>query len=741
MNRGRCAAIRPAWRFGRSGAVPAYQPCDQLDKLHDGDDGKGKAQRGKILGQTDVLKAEGFGKERNIDYGSGQNQRQDGGAPEVLVLVTHGENGAVARTQVEGMEDFAHGHRQEGHGHAVRAVGDLPDAGFHIMADEVCGHGDHADQDPLVEDVRRQPACEHAFPGIPRRPAHIVLFPGFHSQRQGREAVRNQVDPQKMHRLENGKSQDCCHENGQHFAEIGGEQELDGLPDVVINPAALVHGGDDGGEVVVGQNHIGHIFRHVSTGDSHADADIGGFDGGRVVDAVAGHGDDLPAGLPGCDDPHLVLRLYAGVDAVIADFLRQLFVGERIQLRSGNGLFGALQNAKLLGDGHGGVPVVAGDHHGPDTCTVTFGDGVLDLRADGVDHAHQAEEGQMLFQGFRRAVRHPVMRAECRGQHPQRLAGHIFVGLQDRRTPLRRQGDGLAALQDGITALEHFVGRALGILKIPAVRPMDGGHHFAAGVKGRFPCPRRLRFQKTFIQLERSGIVDQRRLCGFPLCAAVFSHRGVGAQRQRGCQERFILSVVLHHSHLILRQGPGLVGADNLRAPQGFHGGQAADYGAAPGHFRYAHGQHQRHDGGKALGDCRHSQADGDHEGGQQRLAGKITGPEHAECKNEYADAQHHPAEDFAQLGQLPLQRRLTVGGVVQGCGNFTHFRAHAGIGDDSGAASVDHGGSHIDHVFPVAQGNIPGPVVQIQQIHIFVDRNRLAGQGGLLNFQAGRIR
>ena len=39
--------------------------------------------------------------------------------------------------------------------------------------------------------------------------------------------------------------------------------------------AALAHGGDDRGEVVVGEDHVGRLLRHVGAGDAHGDADVG----------------------------------------------------------------------------------------------------------------------------------------------------------------------------------------------------------------------------------------------------------------------------------------------------------------------------------------------------------------------------------------------------------------------------------------------------------------------------------
>ena len=50
---------------------------------------------------------------------------------------------------------------------------------------------------------------------------------------------------------------------------------------------------DDRGEVVVGQDHVGRLLRHVGAGHAHGDADVGRLQGRGVVHAVAGHRHDV----------------------------------------------------------------------------------------------------------------------------------------------------------------------------------------------------------------------------------------------------------------------------------------------------------------------------------------------------------------------------------------------------------------------------------------------------------------
>ncbi len=62
-----------------------------------------------------------------------------------------------------------------------------------------------------------------------------------------------------------------------------------------VDRAPFLDRGDDRREVVVGEHHVGRLLRHVGAGDAHRDADVGGLERRRVVDAVAGHRDDLAA--------------------------------------------------------------------------------------------------------------------------------------------------------------------------------------------------------------------------------------------------------------------------------------------------------------------------------------------------------------------------------------------------------------------------------------------------------------
>ena len=99
------------------------------------------------------------------------------------------------------MENFHHRECQKRHRHAVRAVDDFPAAGFQIMADEVGRQRQHRNHDALKRNIKAEAVRKNTVIRISRRAFHDVCLTVLHTERQRREAVRNQVDPEQMHRI------------------------------------------------------------------------------------------------------------------------------------------------------------------------------------------------------------------------------------------------------------------------------------------------------------------------------------------------------------------------------------------------------------------------------------------------------------------------------------------------------------------------------------------------------------
>ena len=74
------------------------------------------------------------------------------------------------------------------------------------------------------------------------------------------------------------------------MCDVLGEEVEDEFLDVVEHATAFGDGVQNGGEVVICENDGGGIFGDVRAGEAHGNADVGAFEGGRIIDAVAGLG-------------------------------------------------------------------------------------------------------------------------------------------------------------------------------------------------------------------------------------------------------------------------------------------------------------------------------------------------------------------------------------------------------------------------------------------------------------------
>ena len=441
---------------------------------------------------------------------------------------------------------------------------------------------------------------------------------------------------------------------------------MDRFFDVFVNPAALPHGGDDGGEVVVGQDHVGSRLRDLRAGNPHRAPDVGGAQGRGVVHAVARHGHDLAPRLERAHDAHLVLRRNARKHPVPVDVALQLRVGETAQLRAGQHVAAALRDAELRRDGGGRGGVVARDHDGPDARPFAQGDGAARLRARRVRHADQAAEGHAGLKLF--TV--PGNRAEVavsHAEHAQRRRGHGLVlarrpaGSAPREQKIRRAlGDGPVPAAGQPVHRRHPLARAgkreLQHARVPAaVRPQRAGGNGAhdGGLRG---VARDLPAGNLTVRAER-GHAQQ---------PAPF-----GGIRREDAPRR----AQFDHRHAVLGQGPRLVRTDDARAAEGLDRRQAAHDGAFGRHAPHPGRQRDGHHGGQALRDGGDRKADRN----QEHLQ-RVDPLEQTHDENHEADGQRPDAEGAPHAGQPLLERRLRRGLAADHAGDAPHLRAHSGL-------------------------------------------------------------
>ena len=96
------------------------------------------------------------------------------------------------------------------------------------------------------------------------------------------------IGPNRMRQAEQQRQQRQAGDRHVH-----GEDEAHCLAQVVVDAAAEPDRLDDRAEIVVEQHDGGRFARHVGAAPAHRDADMGRLQRRRIVDAVAGHRDDL----------------------------------------------------------------------------------------------------------------------------------------------------------------------------------------------------------------------------------------------------------------------------------------------------------------------------------------------------------------------------------------------------------------------------------------------------------------
>ena len=206
---------------------------------------------------------------------------------------------------------------------------------------------------------------------IARGTAHDRRAALADAEGQGWEDVGDEIEEQNLERPDRqGRIGDRGKGDDHDLADVAGEQVEHKLADVLKDDSSLPDGDDDGGKGIVGEDHIGGFACNLGAALTHGDADVGLFQGGGVVHAVAGHRDDGTRILMCGEQIHLLFRADTGKDAGTEE-APPLLLGELVQVLQ----VAPMDHLSLLvlrepyGEGH--APdrsgLVAGDHHDVDT--------------------------------------------------------------------------------------------------------------------------------------------------------------------------------------------------------------------------------------------------------------------------------------------------------------------------------------------------------------------------------------
>ena len=134
-----------------------------------------------------------------------------------------------------------------------------------------------------------------------------VPVQGLDAQRDRGDAVGDEVHPENHDRRQGQVQPDQQRaDQREDLAQVGRQEEEDHPAQVAVDHPPFLDRVDDRGEVVVGQHHVGGLLGHLRAGPAHRHADVGALESRSVVDAVPGHGDDVPLLLEGFEDLELV---------------------------------------------------------------------------------------------------------------------------------------------------------------------------------------------------------------------------------------------------------------------------------------------------------------------------------------------------------------------------------------------------------------------------------------------------
>ena len=301
--------------------------------------------------------------------------------------------------------------------------------------------------------------------------------------------------------------------------------------------------------------------------------------------------------------------------------------------------------------------MVACDHNRTNAGTSAFYNRVLDLGTDGIDHTAKSHEAEIALKivSFK-ACRYGVVCSLCTGKNTESLVCHFFVCLQNGRLVLLCHRNGLAVLEVVCTSADDNVGCALGVLDSAVIKLVNGRHHLSSRVEGGFSKARELFFQVVFFQIQLICPSNESCLGRLTRDVSVGVKLGVTAESHRHGKLFFVLSKVVNNGHLVLCQSTRLVGADDLCAAEGFHGGQTANDGVTLGHIGHAHGKNDGNDHRKSFGNSSNRQRNGNHKGRKNGIGkAEVARTDELNAEYDHADAKNEPSQDLGELIELSL--------------------------------------------------------------------------------------
>ena len=290
--------------------------------------------------------------------------------------------------------------RERRHGESL-----TPDSAFPVRA------GGKEPKDHRGDDAAAQPdhACgppgQERLPWIARRPSKQVGLARNHDQSDGGKDVHDEVQPEDLERAH--RQREVGHDRRQHDAdrrETAEKEEVNGATDIRVDPAPFGDGCRQRAVVSARDDEVGGFAGHVGSTTADGDADVGGLERRRVIDAVAGHRDDVARRLESADDGEFVLGRDTREDCGLAQVLPSPLADELSELARIDAEICRAGDLELARHRHRGPFLVSRDHDGADSGAAQLGDGIAHASPGRVLEAGQAYPRQLRLRRLRLPV-------------------------------------------------------------------------------------------------------------------------------------------------------------------------------------------------------------------------------------------------------------------------------------------------------------------------------------------------
>ena len=425
-----------------------------------------------------------------------------------------------------------------------------------------------------------------------------------------------------------------------------------------------------------------------------------------------------------------MLRIHPRINRRFPHELFKRSVGSALDLRARQDAT-LSAHAQLGGDDLRRDGMIAGDHERAYTCVLRFRNGVRSLLARRIDHADQAQEHQIAFQVLVDLFAIESIsrqQPQCDAERTQAFARKSLVEFQYLGPPFSSQRPFLLAHFFLRAARKQHIRRTLGELEQVLLAlgvAVHRAHQLALGRERDLrnaleACTQHFIAETRLARRDDQGAFGRIALHG-PTAVLLLQHgvvRAIGCckrshelalqrpldraalfsfDRPFGCiacsaeADAAARSDQSTHGHFIPGERAGLVGSDDSRRTQGFHGREMAHDGIALRHPLHTERQHCGNDGRQAFGHRSDRQRHTKNEHLEECAEPSHLLDQKDRHDHDHGDCDHDDAEYPADARQLFLQRRRLGRCALEHPGDRAHLRVHSRRYDDGAATPMSH--------------------------------------------------